>query len=210
MCIPTRCCRWAIRWAVRAGRPRAACRYRVSEPMGRALSGSIASSPVQPCQVFQVLLALLGPAVVAGLVLGTDQGVGPAALVGRQVEVAARLADCPLDVTTFGFGGFEGPHPALGIGQKTAEFGAATTAARERAHPPPVLWCFQGLRDAGAQVVEANGAQLLHWRRSIVHGGQFANGRDENCIDAVSLGPGENMVRRPAGQSFVDLLKSSQ
>ena len=53
-------------------------------------------SRIEPCQVFQILLALLGPAVVARLVFGAHQGIGPAAFVGRQIEVAPRPGDRPL------------------------------------------------------------------------------------------------------------------
>ena len=92
---------------------------------------------------------LPGPSVVARLVLGADQGVGPAALIGRQIQVAASPGDRALYVTACSFGGFEGPHPTLGIGQKMAEFCAVAAAAGERVRPPPVFWRFQRLRDAG-------------------------------------------------------------
>ena len=113
-------------------------------------------------------------------------------------------------MSALGFGGFECPNAALGIGEKLTELGAAAAAARKHAGSPPVLRCLQRLRDADAQVVEADGAQTSHGGRAIADNHQFANGRDHDGVEVISLRPAENDVCRPLGQSLVDLPESGQ
>ena len=48
--------------------------------------------------MLQILPALLGAALVAGLVLGGDQGVGAAAPFGRKVKVTYRAPNTLLDM----------------------------------------------------------------------------------------------------------------
>src|SRR5262249_18545882 len=102
------------------------------------LSGDAAS--LKPRLMSEILLALLRPAVVTRLVLGTYQAVGTAATVGHTVQVATGSPDRILHVTTPAFGGLEGPTLAVGISQETAEFAAMRTPARDITRPCPIAW----------------------------------------------------------------------
>src|SRR3954454_18518237 len=94
----------------------------------------------EPCQILEVLLALLGPPVVAGLIFGAHQAVGSASVVGRRVEVALGASDAVLNVAPGDFGSFEDPGLALGIGEKVGQLGTVLTVARKRARAAPVGW----------------------------------------------------------------------
>src|SRR5215210_601633 len=110
------------------------------------------SSAREQCQILEILPALLGPPVVAGLIFGADQTIGPATAIGHRVEVALGTSDAALDVAPGGFGGLEDPGLALGIGEKAGQLGTVLTVARERARAAPVDWRRQGLGNPRAQM----------------------------------------------------------
>ena len=56
----------------------------------------------QPLQIRKVLLALVHQPIVARLILGADEAVGPAALIGPHIEVALCSPDRLLDVVAPG------------------------------------------------------------------------------------------------------------
>src|SRR5262245_43984403 len=111
-----------------------------------------ARSCVQPVEIGQVLGTLLDPSVITRLILGADETVGPAATIGRHVQVASSLLDRRLDMATVGFGSLEGPALSLGIGEITAQLAATRALASNRARPPPVLRSLQGFCGAPAQM----------------------------------------------------------
>jgi hypothetical protein len=50
-------------------------------------------------EIFKVLLALLHPPIIAGLVFGADEAIGPTATIGHRIMVASRFSDRFLDMT---------------------------------------------------------------------------------------------------------------
>ena len=110
----------------------------------------------------KILPALPGAPFVAGLVLGAYQAVGPAATIGRQVEVGPGAVDAVLDVAAIGFGSLQDPGLPLGIGQKTAELSAVRATTAERGCPDPVDRRRQRLGGPDAKVRHARGAQSFN------------------------------------------------
>src|SRR3954453_21496606 len=76
------------------------------------------SSAREPCEILEILSALLGPPVVAGLIFGAHQAVGPTSAIGHHVEVAPGPSDAVLNVAPSGFGSLEGPGLAYGISEE--------------------------------------------------------------------------------------------
>lgn len=96
------------------------------------------SSAREPCQILEILPALLSTPVIAGLIFGADQAVGPASAVGRGVEVAPSPPDAVLNVAPGSFGSLEDPGLALRISEEAGQLGTVRTVAGERARALPV------------------------------------------------------------------------
>src|SRR3954453_13272314 len=92
------------------------------------------SSAREPCQILEILPALLGAPVVAGLIFGAHQAEGAASAIGRGVQVAPGPPDAILNVAADTFGSLESPGLALGISEKAGQVGTVVTVAGERAH----------------------------------------------------------------------------
>src|SRR5437899_2422565 len=85
-----------------------------------------------------------------------------------------------------------------------------STPARDVARPCPIAWRLQRFGDARAQVLQASGAQALNRRHVPARRlpGQTQDGGYEYGIQPVSLGPGQDMVRRAVSQRHVNLPQS--
>jgi hypothetical protein len=92
---------------------------------------------IEQREVFKILLALFHPPVIAGLVLGADEAIRPAATIGRHIKVASRFPDRFLDLSAATFGSLQGPYLARGIGEKAPQIDTirATTGKVIRAAP---------------------------------------------------------------------------
>src|SRR5215203_3381399 len=96
------------------------------------------SSAREPCQILEILPALLGAPVVAGLIFGAHQAVGPTSAIGHHVEVAPGPSDAVLNVAPSGFGSLEDPGLALGVREEAGQLGTVLTVAGECARALPV------------------------------------------------------------------------
>src|SRR3954453_15622360 len=87
------------------------------------------SSAREPCQILEILSALLGAPVVAGLIFGAHQAVRSASAVGRGVEVAPSPPDAVLNVAPGSFGRLEDPGLALRISEEAGQLGTVGAVA---------------------------------------------------------------------------------
>src|SRR3954467_9378572 len=85
------------------------------------------SSAREPCQILEILPALLSAPVVAGLIFGAHQAVGSASAIGRRVEVAPSPPDAVLNVAPGSFGRLENPGLALGVSEEAGQLGTVRT-----------------------------------------------------------------------------------
>ena len=103
-------------------------------------------------------MPLFPPPIIAGLVLGTDKAIGPAATIGHRIKVASCFPDCLLDVTPGAFGGLQGPYLAPGIGEKAPQIATLRAMTSEVIRAPPVTRCLQRFLYTGPQVIAAGDA----------------------------------------------------
>src|ERR1700753_2435984 len=96
------------------------------------------SSVCEQCQILEILPALFGAPIVAGLIFSAHQAVGSASSIGCRVEVAPGLPDALLNVAPGGFGSLEDPGLALRVLEKAGQLGTVLTAAGERTRALPV------------------------------------------------------------------------
>src|SRR3954452_21858034 len=96
------------------------------------------SSARKPCQILEVLPALLGAPVVAGLIFSAHQAVGSASAIGRGVKVAPSPPDAVLNVAPGSFGSLEDPGLALRISEEAGQLGTLRTVAGECTRALPV------------------------------------------------------------------------
>src|SRR5215213_7120489 len=96
------------------------------------------SSAREQCQVLEILPALLGAPVVAGLIFGAHQAVGSASAVGRGVEVAPSPPDAVLNVAPGSFGSLEDPGLALRISEEAGQLSTVRTVAGECTRALPI------------------------------------------------------------------------
>ena len=111
--------------------------------------------------MFQILLPLSRPALIAGLILGTKQAVGTALPKCFCIYVAMTIAYLGLDMASVDLKRLQGPSPTHGIGEECAEFAAKPTCATELVGPPPVFRRLQVFGDAGMQMRGAGDIQSL-------------------------------------------------
>ena len=111
--------------------------------------------------VLQILPALFRPAVIARLVLGAHQRIGPTATISDNVHIAVSPLDRLLNVRTICFDGFEGLGLALRIGKEAAQFSAMTALTGEHACPAPVMRRYQRFGNPDAQVRKTGVPQPL-------------------------------------------------
>src|SRR5215207_526175 len=114
--------------------------YDVQDDSCRGQSSPLSwpASAREPCQILEILPALLGAPVVAGLIFGAHQAVGSASAVGRGVEVALGASDAVLNVAPGSFGSLEDPGLALRISEEAGQLGTVQTVAGECTRALPV------------------------------------------------------------------------
>src|SRR3954454_3102471 len=83
----------------------------------------------EPCQILEILPALLGAPVVAGLIFGAHQAVGSASAIGCRIEVAPGPPNAFLNVAPGSFNSLEDPGLAYGIRKKAGQLGTVLTVA---------------------------------------------------------------------------------
>src|SRR6202789_3750038 len=105
--------------------------------------------------MFQILLPLSRPALIAGLILGTKQAVGTALPKCFCIYVAMTIAYLGLDMASVDLERLQGPSPTDGIGEECAESAAKPTCATELVGPPPV---FRRLLESGVDAFQLRGA----------------------------------------------------
>jgi hypothetical protein len=149
---------------------------------------------------------LLSPAFIAGLILGADEAVGPAAPFGRHADVAMGATDCHLDMTAFSLVGPENPPLIVGICEEAAQFFAMRAFTADSAGPDPVPRRLEGLRDPILQMRDAGQTQSLDRGRPTILSWpeQIANGRHQNFVETICRGPVEHVVRRAISEGGID------
>ena len=115
----------------------------------------------QAFEIRQIAPALLSPTFIAGLILGADETVWPAAPLCRHAHVTIRAADCHLDMTAFAFIGPQNPTLIVGIGEEAAQFFAMRASAADSTGPAPVPRRLKRLRDPVLQMHDAGQTQSL-------------------------------------------------
>src|SRR5688572_17534606 len=115
----------------------------------------------------EILLPLSRPSIVTSLVLRTHQAVGTPRTFSGQVQVTAVPSDGVLYVPSPSFWSLKNPALTLGIGQKTAQFTAMRTRARDRAGPCPIVRRLQWFRNTAMQVLQDRRAQALDCRHGL-------------------------------------------
>ena len=98
------------------------------------------SSAREPCQILEILSALLGPPVVAGLIFGAHQAVGATSAIGCRIEVAPGPTNALLNVAPSGFDSLEDPGLALGVRKEAGQLGTVLTVAGECTRALPIGW----------------------------------------------------------------------
>ena len=129
-----------------------------------SLANFMGFSATQVGRVLYIFPSLLRPTVIARLVLGAHQRVGPSATISGKVHIAVSPLDRLLNVGTFCFDSFEGPCLAFRIGKEAAQFSAVTTLTGKHARPAPVIWRHQRFGNPGAQVRKTGIIQPLNGR----------------------------------------------
>src|ERR1700678_2099293 len=102
--------------------------------------------------MFQILLPLSRPTLIAGLILGTKQAVGTTLPKCFCIDVAMTIAYLGLDMASVDLERLQGPSRTHGIGEEYAEFAAKPTSTTELVVPPPVCRRLQMFRDARMQM----------------------------------------------------------
>jgi hypothetical protein len=96
------------------------------------------SSAREPCQILEILPALLGAPVVAGLIFGAYQAVGSASTIGRRIEVAPGPPNALLNMAPDGFDSLEDPGLALRVRKEADQLGTVLTVAGECTRALPI------------------------------------------------------------------------
>src|SRR5216683_2717549 len=115
-------------------------------------------SSIKHREIFKVLLTLFHPPIIAGLVLGTDEAIGPAATIGHRIKIASCFPDRLLNVTAGAFGSLQGPYPTRGIGEKAPQIDTMRATTGEVIRAAPVSRRLQGFRYACPQVIATGDA----------------------------------------------------
>ena len=127
--------------------------------------------------MLEIRPTLLRKPLIACLILGRDQSVGTATLLGLEIEVAPILSDAHLDMAAPVLSGFQLPLRLVGVDEEGAQADAIGASAFERIGPRPVFRRRQWQRDAMAQMVEARFVEHLDGRPS---GGFLPAGKGES------------------------------
>jgi hypothetical protein len=149
--------------------------------------------------MLEISPALRHAPLVARLVLGRDQRMGTAALLGCQIEVAVGAPDALFDMRSSALHCFQAPLHLVGINEEVTQAATIGAPAFERIGPRPILRGFQRQSDTSLQMIEARLAQPLDGWPSVVVGslGKDEGGRNQDIVHPVCSRPGQQVRERP-------------
>jgi hypothetical protein len=172
-----------------------------SRSHGQLARGGVLRS-LQHRDIHEILAALGDAAVVAGAVFPADKTVGRAAAQRCDIEVRTRRSDLSCHMAADLLSGFERPRLGLGVRQEAAEGGAMLARAWDVVRARPIPGRLQGFGRPLFDMRKTGSNQVRHGRAGSLCATfqQTLYGRKQSAVDAVGLGPGEQMPGQSPSQ----------
>ena len=119
----------------------------------------LSASSLERQEIGEIELSLHDPALVAALVLGTNQLVGRTTAFGAHRDVGLGTGDFGLDMGANLLDGLECPALAAGIREEPAELRAMCASAADGVWPDPILGRFKRQGDTRVKMGNRGGVQ---------------------------------------------------